>query len=111
MSQQFVLPPLILRTELIQPGDVLLTRAVGLESKAIANLSGGKFSHAALCINQAMTFESDGGVIGHKAIRWLGWATVGNGRSRLGHVFDAPLHCELYRHLVIGEISAERLPT
>ena len=70
------LPETVLRSDILEPGDVLLTQGSGLESKGIAILSGGIFSHAALVVNQAMLFESDGGVIGHKAIRWLGWGEI-----------------------------------
>jgi hypothetical protein len=35
------LPPILLRSEMIEPGDVFLTRGGGFESFAIATLSGG----------------------------------------------------------------------
>jgi len=91
-------PPLILRIDLIRAGDILLTRGDGLESKGIARFSGGKYSHAALIINQGMTFESDGGLIRHKLIERLGWGILGKEQIPIGAISGAPEIAEIYRH-------------
>ena len=51
MGDGFQLPPRMLRSDLILPGDILLTNGREKDSKWIARLSGGDFSHAALVIN------------------------------------------------------------
>lgn len=91
-------PDDVLRSEMLCPGDVLLTHGSGLESAAIAALTGGEFSHAALVVNQAMTFESDGHVIGHRAIQWLGWGKIEGTAARVSRVPSNPKRIVVYRH-------------
>jgi hypothetical protein len=90
--------PNVLRAEMLEPGDVLLTRDVGWQSAAIASLTGGEFSHAALVVNQAMLFESDGGVIGHKAIQWFGHGTISGARTTVARLPTEPKLLAAYRH-------------
>lgn len=68
------LPRFVLRSDLLLPGDVLLTRPKATTAKLIAGLSAGRFSHAALFVASNMIFESDGGLIGYKLLRRSGWA-------------------------------------
>jgi hypothetical protein len=91
---------------MIEPGDVLLTHGGGWESKTIAILSGGEFSHAALVVNQGVVFESDGGVIGHKAIQWLGWGTIDGKRTRFARLLTDPKRLAVYRHPGLRNLPA-----
>jgi hypothetical protein len=100
------LPTTVLRSEMIEPGDVLLTHGGGSGSEMIATMSVGEFSHAALVVNQAMLFESDGGVIGHKAIRWLGWGTIAGKPARLACLLTDPKRLALYRHPGLRNLPA-----
>jgi hypothetical protein len=88
----------MLRSEMIEPGDVFLMHGGGWESKTIATFSAGPFSHAALVVNQAMLFESDGGIIGHKAIHWLGSGEIAGKPARLARLMTDPKRLALYRH-------------
>jgi hypothetical protein len=105
MGEEFRLPPLMLRSDLILPGDILLTKSIEKESGLIAVLSGGDFSHAALVINQALTFESDGDIIGFRPISWIGWGSVYNEGTRLAQVAGNPAICAIFRHPDMGKIS------
>jgi hypothetical protein len=104
MEKLLPLPEIVLRQAVIRPGDVLLTCGAAFDSKAISRLSSGPFSHAALCINRFMTFESDGDVIGHRRICFLGSDTEG---VHLGQIPGAVTHAGLYRHPLMEAISEE----
>jgi hypothetical protein len=92
------LPSTLLRCDLLESGDVILTHGGEWDSKAIARLSGGEFSHAALVVNEGMVFESDGGVIGHKSIQWLGWGIVDVAQTKLGRLWTDPGRIGVFRH-------------
>jgi hypothetical protein len=51
-------PQTYLRTEIVKPGDVILSRSSGKESKIIAKFTRGRYSHAALVCNPSVRFES-----------------------------------------------------
>jgi hypothetical protein len=102
------LPRLVLRTDLIKPGDVLLTRGPGVESAAIAALSGGPFSHAAFFVNPYTTFESDGGIVRYKLINYLGSAEHGEKLLPIGEMTGNPIVAELRRHPDIQAVPVER---
>jgi hypothetical protein len=106
------LPRLVLRLDLLEPGDVLLMRGEGGQSTAIAGFSGGDFSHAALWINPLTSLESDGesdgGLIGPKHTRCFGTARQDGQPVALGEIVGAPLACEVYRHPGIKDLSVEQ---
>jgi hypothetical protein len=102
------LPPFLLRTDMVQPGDVVLMLGSEKKSGAIASFSGGRYSHAALCITSDMIFESDGGIIDRKLLQIVGWATMGGLQVRLGAVPGRPNQFALYRHPRMSEISEAR---
>lgn len=102
------LPRLVLRLDLLEPGDVLLMRGEGDESAAIAKFSGGEFSHAALWIDPLTTLESDGGLIGPKHARCFGTAKYDGEPVALGEIVGAPLACEVYRHPGTRALSVEQ---
>jgi hypothetical protein len=66
----------LVRSDLLQVGDVILTRGADLASTVIAKLTAGKFSHAALCIERAMILESDGATIRHKLLLHSGFVKI-----------------------------------
>jgi hypothetical protein len=91
------LPARFLRYTELQPGDVLLTRGSGFDSKTIAKLSGGEFSHAAIVVNQALTYESDGDIIGHRRL-WRGTGVVAGKQEVLLHLKTNPNQLAVFRH-------------
>jgi hypothetical protein len=101
-------PPLVLQTDLIEPGDVLLTGKTGFESAAIAALSGGPFSHAAFFVNPWTTFESDGGIIRYKLTKHLGSAIHGEKVVSIGEMSGNPVIAELRRHPNMQAVPVER---
>jgi hypothetical protein len=50
--------PLSIRTELLAPGDVLVTGGLGKGAKAIRSMTRGPFSHAAIVLSSTALFES-----------------------------------------------------
>ena len=102
------LPPLLLCTDRVRGGDVLLTLGSEKKSAAIARFSGGRYSHAALCVNSEMIFESDGGVVDRKFFEDLGWATIAGSPARLGAVPGRPAQFALYRHPRMSDVSESR---
>lgn len=98
----------MLRTDVVRPGDVLLSHGGGAFSKAIATATEGPFSHAAFVINAALTFESDKGVIGHRLLRPLGFGKAGDEVVRLAEVPGEPSYFAIFRHPRIAEISSEQ---
>jgi hypothetical protein len=103
------LPRWLLRSELIQRGDVLLTLGPDRMSKWIARLSRGQFSHAALCIGPSIIFESDGGIIGRKLIVRLGSVKSDAGWLNLCRVPGAEVTlCAVFRHPEMQNISEEQ---
>jgi hypothetical protein len=105
MKKSSILPDIVLRVDLIRRGDVLLTHGSDIKSKAVAKFSGGQFSHAALCVNQYMTFESDMDVIGHRLIHVLGIANLGKEQATLGRIPGDVAHCAVYRHPSMEAVS------
>ena len=102
------LPKVVVRVDLLRPGDVLLSRGGDLLSKPLAKFSGGEFSHAALCVNPSMTFESDMDVIGHRLIHIVGSMDVDGGTAILGQVPGQPKQCAVYRHPLMKKVSRRR---
>jgi hypothetical protein len=92
------LSPTVLRSDILEPGDVLLTHGGGWESKTIAVLSGGEFSHAALVVNHLTLLESDGGVIGYRAIQWLGRGLIAGKPATLARLLADLKRLAVYRH-------------
>src|SRR5262249_58065811 len=99
------LPAIFLRVNMLQSGDVLLMRGGGLDSKAIAKYSGGEFSHAAIVVNQALTYESDGDIIGHRRL-WLGWGALAGQQEPLVHLQTNPKQLSVYRHPGLESLPA-----
>jgi hypothetical protein len=113
------LPKLVLRTERMQPGDILLTRGAGAQSALIDFATrptspgiAGKppgYSHAAIIISQSSTFESDGGIVGFRAIRGLGWIMLEGKDCYIAEIPGKPTFCRLYRHPLMGNVSPNLL--
>jgi hypothetical protein len=100
------LPTTLLRADMIEPGDVLLTYLGGSSSKIVANLSSGEFSHAALLVNSRVMFESDYGGIDLKPIKRLGIGTIAGVWSDLGRLPAAPKRLAVYRHPGLKKLPA-----
>jgi hypothetical protein len=98
-----------IRSAKTQPGDVLLTRSAGLQSTAIAEFSGGRYSHAALLTGGSFTYESDMDTIGFRRLRVLGWEDVGSSPVLLARVPDNPVLANVYRHRKISSRSREQI--
>jgi hypothetical protein len=111
MNGSEFLPPLILRTDLLRRGDVLLTRGGEKDSALIARLSDGPFSHAALVVNKAMTFESDGGLIGHRPISLLGLGEVAGQFRPLGRIPGEAKDGAVYRHPLMEKVPKDEFRT
>jgi|SRR5215813_2371015 len=102
------LPRLVLRLDRMKPGDVLLSHGGEPESHAIAMMSGGPFSHAAMWIDLFRTLESDGGLIGPKRTRHLGYAKLDGEHIVVAEIAGAPAACAVYRHPGMSSIPVER---
>lgn len=74
----------------VSPGDVLLTLGRKPQSRAIAALSDGEFSHAAIILEKSLLFESDGNGVGQT---WLPWSRIEVVKGTLSGVL-----CELPHH-------------
>jgi len=98
----------MLRLNALRAGDVILTRGLEKMSTAIAHLSDGEFSHAALCTAANIVFESDGGLVGFKVLENLGWTKTIHGEGQLGRLPDAAKNCAVYRHPKMQSVSADR---
>jgi hypothetical protein len=61
--------PLYLHTNQLWPCDVLLTRGAAKESRWIAWLTLGSFSHAAVVVNRSVLFESEDLGVGYTQLR------------------------------------------
>ena len=92
----------------LERGDVLLTRGGSKDSALIAWLSDGPFSHAALIVNQAMTFESDGGLIGHRLISLLGLGVVAGQLRPLGRIPGEVKDATVYRHPLMEKVPEDK---
>ena len=101
------LPPLVLRLDRMESGDILLSHGGEMESHAIAWLSGGAFSHAALWISPISTLESDGGLIDEKLTRHFGYAWLGTEHIAVGEIAGAPATCMVYRHPGMSSVPVE----
>jgi len=102
-----LLPAMVLRTDLLKAGDILLTRGGEKDSKRITLFSAGPYSHAALLINSTMIFESDGGVIGCKRFRDLGRARIGSEVVPIAEIPGTPILCAVFRHPLFQTVSEE----
>jgi Orthopoxvirus protein of unknown function (DUF830). len=94
--------------EALRAGDILLTLGSEKKSAAIAQFSKGQYSHAALCLNQSVIFESDGGLIGDKLLQNLGSAIIDTKRVFLSGIPGNPVQCAVYRHPDIDTVSSVR---
>jgi hypothetical protein len=92
------MPDLVIRTDRLQRGDVLLTADDEIKSRLTRTFSGGKFSHAAMCVDQTTTFESDTGIIGFRFIELLADTTIDGRTTRLGRAPGGGTTCKVYRH-------------
>ncbi|MGA8494698.1 MAG: hypothetical protein WB764_04405, partial [Xanthobacteraceae bacterium] len=108
MDVSETLPPVVLRTDLLKRGDVLLTFGGEKESELITKLSDGPFSHAALVLNQFMTFESGGGLIGHRLIRPIGSAIVAGEFRILAKIPGKATEGAVYRHPMMEKVSEDQ---
>src|SRR5262245_23279759 len=106
--------PIYLDYSEISPGDVLLTRGKGTTSAAIAAVTGGRFSHAALVLNRQFRFESDDSGVGSTYVAVDRIEIAGHDRrllSQLTDVEDALLlrHPDLPRDERSQTAAAEKL--
>jgi hypothetical protein len=99
------LPELLIVTNEIRKGDVLLMHGGGKDAKAIAHFTGGEVSHAALCLGGSVIWESDGSIIGTKHMMYAGYCHRDGQQLLLATIPGDPQSCEVYRHEGMAEIS------
>jgi len=68
---------LVLRTDKLRPGDVLLTDSGGKTAKWIKLLNWGDFSHAAILVSPVEILESHDDRIGHRGLNSAGFLQAG----------------------------------
>jgi hypothetical protein len=103
------LPSLALRLRDLRAGDVLLSRGIGLESSLIKTLSGGQFSHSALCTTAYTIFESDGtNVVGNKILKIIGYVHSRDEVIPLGKIPGNVARCAVYRHSQMSSVSPDQ---
>jgi hypothetical protein len=93
------LPPdtLLIRVDLVQPGDVLLTHGGTLLSKAIVAATNGTYSHAALFINSYQLFESYD-LVEHSCLTLVGSTVINNVPIQWAKLPHNPIDAALFRH-------------
>ncbi|MBL9113925.1 MAG: hypothetical protein JNJ83_02890 [Verrucomicrobiaceae bacterium] len=99
---------LLIATNELQRGDVLLMHGGGKDAKAISHFTGGPYSHAALCLGGHGIWESDGDIIGTKFMVSVGYCHRDGRQLLLATIPGNPESCEVYRHSGMAEISEER---
>jgi hypothetical protein len=95
---------LLLRQDMIMPGDVLLTHGGAKISKVIAQLDGGRFSHAAVFVSPVDLFESYD-MVAHASIESVGHTIIGGKKVYLARLPRNPVQAELWRHPDAGSIT------
>jgi len=95
----------LLRVDLLQPGDVILTRGCELISKAIQAMDGD-YSHAALVLNGGCIFESDGEIVSFKPLRVIAFTDDG---AMFARVPGDPQEVAVFRHPGVSSLPAEVL--
>jgi hypothetical protein len=98
---------LLLRQDLVRSGDVLLTYGRGSESKTIAAVTSGEFSHAAVFISPLDLLESFD-LVAHSSIDPVGQAVIQGKRVFLARLPHDPLRATLWRHPSADAVSRER---
>jgi hypothetical protein len=88
----------LVRSDLLQVGDVILTRGADIASTLIAKWTAGEFSHAALCIERGMILESDGTIIRHKLLLHFGFVKINDALKNVSQLPDNPSKAAVYRH-------------
>jgi hypothetical protein len=99
---------LALRSSLLQAGDVILMRSAGWQGTAIAWLSGGAYSHAALFLGGTFTFESDGeDVVGLRRLKAVGWERTAERSDLLMRLPEGIVDACVLRHPGMASVTAE----
>lgn len=103
-SSELTPETLLLRQDMIKPGDVLLTHGGQKISKIIAHADGGRFSHAALFVSPLDLFESND-MVAHASIECVGQTVIGGKKVYLAKLPHKPVDAELFRHPDAKSIS------
>ncbi|WP_407530466.1 hypothetical protein [Methylobacterium oryzisoli] len=98
-------PRVLIKIDMLRPGDVILSRGRDLQSVKIAKFDTRRilrwknaYSHAAVVENVVSTYESDGTVIGHRNIRMIGHGYINGRRENIGYISGNPKFVSIYRH-------------
>lgn len=109
-----VSPGHMLLMDAIQPGDVLLVRGGGAQSRLIASLSGGPYSHAGLFLSsdrlsEPVLHESDREGVGATPLPMASVRLRSSPELRMVLILGRLEQAILLRHPRIDEVSDERL--
>jgi len=103
---------LVLRTDLIRPGDVLLSLGRKMKSRLIDHYTGNRgYSHASLCVGSYFTYESDGNLIGNRHIyphAHVARRYFLTRRDEYGLPSGDPVSFRLFRHPEMCEFDSSR---
>jgi hypothetical protein len=88
---------LVLRSDMILPGDVLLSHGGEKFSRLVDRYTGSRgYSHAALCTSRSFTYESDGNLIGKRPIYPVAYDVRKDAQYSLAP--GCPISFSLFRH-------------
>ena len=88
---------LFLRSDLLQPGDVILTAETSASSKTVRYSTGGPYSHAMLVIDELNRFDKCGSGIRCVPAR-IDKCEIHNGQVRWFNAISSHLRFDVFRH-------------